>query len=82
MRCMTILILSNKSGAMVDFRYELIMELCKNNSVYILTPFDDKMDKLQSMPVQLIEVDVDRRGVNPFRDFKLKSLGDFFFRQN
>ena len=71
MRCMTILILSNKSGAMVDFRYELIMELCKNNSVYILTPFDDKMDKLQSMPVQLIEVDVDRRGVNPFRDFKL-----------
>ena len=68
---MKILILSNKSGAMVDFRYELIMELCKDNSVIIATPFDDKLDKLKSMPVQLIEVNVDRRGVNPFRDIKL-----------
>ena len=68
---MKILILSNKSGAMVDFRYELITELSKENSVVIATPFEDKMEKIRSMPIRIIEVSIDRRGINPFKDARL-----------
>ena len=68
---MTILVLSNKSGAMVDFRIDLIKKLLEENDVVISTPFDDKMDILRKLPVKLIECPVDRRGINLFKDLKL-----------
>ena len=56
---------------MVDFRYELISELTNNNEVVIATPFDDKMNDLLKQQIKLIEVPVDRRGINIIKDFHL-----------
>lgn len=68
---MKILILSNKSGAMISFRYDLIKRLLDMSSITISTPFDDLMDELQELPVKLIETSIDRRGVNPIKDIRL-----------
>ena len=68
---MKILILSNKSGAMISFRYDLIRRLLDMSSITISTPFDDLMDELHKLPVKLIETSIDRRGVNPIKDIRL-----------
>lgn len=67
-----IIILANNSGGLYDFRNNLITELvAKNNDVIAYTPFDAKIDDLKSLGVDLRELPVDRRGLNPFRDFRL-----------
>lgn len=68
---MRILIISNKSGAMIDFRLELIKKLQEKHDVVIATPFDDKMDALRETGVSLVETAIDRRGTNPLTDLSL-----------
>ena len=67
-----IVILANNSGGLYDFRHDLISELVtRENFVIAYTPFDIKIKELKSLGIELRELDVDRRGLNPFKDFKL-----------
>lgn len=66
-----ILILANNSGGLYSFRKELIAELAKTCEIVASTPFDDKIDELQSIGCRLIKTDIDRRGLNPFKDLLL-----------
>lgn len=67
-----IIILTNNSSGLFDFRKELIQAIIsKNNNVKAYTPFDLKVDELRDMGVDLYETKLERRGMNPLKDFKL-----------
>ena len=67
-----ILILANNSGGLYRFRKELIEKMIEEgHQVYASTPFDDNIDDLKEIGVSLIETPINRRGMNPVKDFRL-----------
>lgn len=66
-----ILILANHSGGLYDFRKDLIAELKKCASITVAVPHNDRWDELHQLTDSIIEIPLDRRGMNPVRDFKL-----------
>jgi len=68
---MRIMIIANSSGGLYNFRKDLINELKKNNEIIIVTPFSNQIDKLKALNIKLIEIPIDRRGINPLTDLKL-----------
>ena len=43
----------------------------EGHQVYASTPFDDNIDDLKEIGVSLIEIPINRRGMNPVKDFGL-----------
>lgn len=68
---MQILILANHSGGLYDFRKDLISELKKYASVTVAVPHNDRWDELLHLADRVIELPIDRRGMNPLHDSKL-----------
>ena len=68
---MQILILANHSGGLYDFRKDLISELKKYASVTVAVPHNDRWDELLHLADRVIELSIDRRGMNPLHDSKL-----------
>ncbi|PES69089.1 glycosyltransferase family 1 protein [Bacillus cereus] len=67
-----ILILANNDVGLYKFRKELIQELIQQgNEVWISLPKGDLVQPLIDMGCTFIETRVNRRGINPFTDFKL-----------
>lgn len=66
-----ILILANHSGGLYDFRKDLIAELKVRASVAVAAPHNDRWDELSRLADRVIELPVDRRGMNPLRDGQL-----------
>jgi glycosyltransferase involved in cell wall biosynthesis len=67
-----ILILSNHFITLYNFRKELIMKLVEvENEVFISMPKAEENSFFNNMGCKIIETPVDRRGVNPVRDFGL-----------
>ncbi len=67
-----IIILANNSGGLYDFRKELISELIsRGNTVIAYTPFDTNLDDLRGLGLDLREIQIDRRGINPKTDLRL-----------
>ena len=66
-----ILILANNDVGLYKFRKELIQELLKKYEVYISLPYGEFIPELIKMGCHFIDTPVDRRGMNPFHDFKL-----------
>ena len=72
---MQILILANHSGGLYDFRKDLIAALKQHAEVSAAVPHNDRWDELQALADRVIELPIDRRGMNPARDAKL--LGQY-----
>lgn len=68
---MKVLILANFDVGLYQFRKELIEELLKKNEVFISLPYGDLVEPLKKLGCKFIDTPVDRRGVNPFKDFSL-----------
>lgn len=68
---MQILILANHSGGLYDFRKDLIAELKTHASVAVAVPHNDRWDELNGLADRVIELPIDRRGMNPLHDGKL-----------
>lgn len=68
---MQILILANHSGGLYDFRKDLIAELKKHANVTVAVPHNDRWGELHKLADKVIELPVDRRGMNPIHDSKL-----------
>lgn len=69
---MKILILANNDIGLYNFRKELIEKLIDlKNDVYISLPFGERVDDLINLGCKYIKTEVDRRGKNPIKDFKL-----------
>mgnify|MGYP000199582463 CR=1 FL=1 len=66
-----ILVLANDSGGLYHFRRELLEKLLKTNQVIVSVPKTNEFINLKEMGCEMIVTDIDRRGINPFRDFKL-----------
>lgn len=68
---MKILILTNHSFMLYQFRRELIQELLKEHEVHISVPFGEYIHEFEEMGCRMIHTPLDRRGINPVTDFKL-----------
>ena len=66
-----ILILTNNSNGLYNFRRELIQKLSQKYTVVASTPFDLSVDDLKLSGCRLIRTEFDSRGMNPFKDIKL-----------
>lgn len=66
-----ILIITNHSYMLYQFRRELIQVLMKENEVILSMPFVGHEEDFQAMGLRCIETDIDRRGINPKTDLKL-----------
>lgn len=66
-----ILILTNHSYMLWQFRRELIFKLMKDYEVVISCPFVGHEKDFQKKGMRCIETKIDRRGINPFTDFRL-----------
>ncbi|MGN0356763.1 MAG: sugar transferase [Blautia sp.] len=66
-----ILVITNHSYMLWQFRRELIEELMKNCEVVLSMPFVGHEDEFKAMGVRCIKTDVDRRGINPATDLSL-----------
>ena len=68
---MKFLIITNHSYMLWQFRRELIAELQTKGEVVISMPFVGHEDDFKKMGCRCIETEVDRRGINPKKDWKL-----------
>lgn len=69
-----ILILTNASQGLFNFRKELLDKLItERNEVYISTPNDNVeiIKKIEDIGSKIIIINLDRRGINPIKDFLL-----------
>ena len=68
---MPILIFANHSGGLYDFRGALIRALRQRGTVTVVVPRNDKWDELHQIVDRVIELPIDRRGMDPLRDSSL-----------
>lgn len=68
---MKIAIIANSSKGLWGFREDLIQELLRNNAVIAITPNNGLWDELLNIGCKMINVPVDRRGVNPLKDINI-----------
>ena len=66
-----VLILTNSSGGLYDFRNEFVKALTAEHQVYISMPDDVKERELAAEGCQIIKTAINRRGINPLEDLKL-----------
>lgn len=69
---MKILIISNSCRFVNGFKGELCAALIsRGHTVTVAAPFDDTRAGLENIGCKVLDAPVDRRGVNPFKDYKL-----------
>lgn len=66
-----IMILTNHSYMLYQFRKELIQEFMKKYEVVLSMPYVGHEDDFKKMGCKCIETPIDRRGINPVTDLKL-----------
>ena len=71
---MNILIIANNDVGLYQFRKDLIKELLKENQVHIALPYGEKVDDLVQFGCKFIDTPLERRGMNPLKDFVLFKL--------
>lgn len=69
----TILIASNVTGGLFEFRQELLETLIKDNKVIVLASRTGHVDDLLRLGCEVIEMHLDRHGTNPLVELKLVS---------
>ncbi|MFQ9695969.1 MAG: glycosyltransferase family 4 protein [Zhenhengia sp.] len=67
-----ILILANSPGGLYRFRKELIQTLIEEgNEVYLSVPYTEILEPLKEIGAKILDIQIDRRGMNPLKDSKL-----------
>ncbi len=66
-----ICIITNHSYMLWQFRRELILELQKHHEVVLVMPFVGHEEDFQALGLRCVQIDVDRRSINPAKDLKL-----------
>ena len=78
-----VLIITNHSYMLYQFRKELIQKLLEEHEVVLVMPFVGHEEDFKQMGCRCISIDVDRRGMNPIKDFRLyKSYSVILKREN
>lgn len=68
---MKILFLANFDVGLYQFRRELIETLLPGNEVWLSLPYGSLVEPLKEMGCHFIDTPMERRGMNPVRDFRL-----------
>ncbi len=68
---MKILILTNNDVGLYQFRRELLEAISKKADVIISLPYGSLVDKLTEKGYTFEDTKINRRGINPFKDFSL-----------
>jgi galacturonosyltransferase len=66
-----VLFVGNNETGLYNFRKEVIESLAKDNTVILVFPTESKKEYFESIGCEVIDVQLDRRGKNPFKDLKL-----------
>ena len=66
-----ILVLTNSSGGLYDFRNEFMQAMLSEHEVYVSMPDDVKEKELAAEGCKIIKTAINRRGINPLEDLKL-----------
>lgn len=67
-----VLVLTNHEFALYNFRKEVIERIVDDKyDVYLSLPYGEKVEYFKKLNCKFIETFIDRRGANPFSDFKL-----------
>lgn len=66
-----VLILANNSDGLYGFRKELLEQLAEKEPIFASVPNNGYFQELQEIGCNVIETEVDRRGINPITDIKL-----------
>lgn len=66
-----ILVLTNSSGGLYDFRNEFVQAMLSGHEVYVSMPDEVKKKELADEGCRIIKTAINRRGINPLEDFKL-----------
>lgn len=66
-----VLILANSASGLYDFRNELLLKLLENYEVHVSLPDCNKVPQLEVEGCVLHHTPIDRRGINPLKDFAL-----------
>ena len=66
-----VLVLTNSSGGLYDFRGEFMEALCEKYEVWVSMPDDVKERELTALGCRIIRTPINRRGINPLEDLKL-----------
>lgn len=67
----TVLILTNSSGGLYDFRNEFVQALTAKHEVVVSMPDEVKEKELAAEGCRIIKTPINRRGINPLEDLKL-----------
>lgn len=67
-----VLIISNNSGGLYEFRNEIVVDLLKDYEVYITLPdVDHYYEAFEKEGCKMTNIPFERRGMNPVKDFNL-----------
>ena len=66
-----ILLITNHSYMLYRFRLELITKLMESYEVVLSMPFVGHEEDFHAMGLKCINTEMERRGINPFKDYKL-----------
>lgn len=68
---MKILVLANNDVGLYQFRRELIEKLLEKHTVTVSLPYGELVEPLKEEGCTFIDTPLERRGMNPLKDFKL-----------
>ena len=71
---MRIVIIANSSSGLFGFRQELIQKLAYENDVIAFTPDSGRLAEIEAVGCRVITTPLDRRGMNPIKDFSIIRL--------
>lgn len=66
-----VIFFGNNQVGLYNFRKEVIQAISKQNQVCIVCPIDSKKEFFESIGCKVINIQIDRRGKNPFKDLFL-----------
>lgn len=66
-----VLVLTNSSGGLYDFRNEFVQALTAKHQVIVSMPDEVKEKELAAEGCRIIKTPINRRGINPLEDLKL-----------
>lgn len=66
-----VFVITNHSDRLLGFRKELLLELGKDNSVYVSSPDNGTFGELEKMGCVMFDTPIDRRGINPLKDVRI-----------
>lgn len=76
-----LLLATNHSYMFYRFRKELVKALQNDFEVYLSTPFVGHENDFKEMGIEVIDIDLSRRSINPVEDFRLVRQYQWLIRQ-